>query len=281
MASSDGRGWTGVAAELRAHPQGELPAIVPEQLEITLAIRRSPGAFVSRKGAGVRQHTRVEAGTLWLCPVGVGEDEIEIGAPLPEVLHVYLPTDRFEVLAAQYGDGRIRADAVRYLADVDDPLIRQIALAIRSELLSETSAGRMLVEAAALALTARLAHDHGHDRPETPAAPEVPTCPGRIARAIDFIRANLEREISVAELANVACLSPSHFARMFRRVTGTTPHGFVSAERLALARTLLADRSIPLVSVAHRAGFSTQAAFGTAFKRATGTTPGAYRRRLA
>ncbi|WP_207458263.1 AraC family transcriptional regulator [Azospirillum sp. SYSU D00513] len=279
-ATSLGRGWNGVAAELRSHPAGDLPAILPTQMEVTLATRRSPGAFVRRKGAGLRQRSAVEQGAIWLCPVGVGEDEIGISAPLDEILHIYLPADRFDALADLYGDGRIRADAIRYLADLRDPLIWQIGLSIRSELLRETSAGRMMVESAALALAARLAHAYGEDCPNNPdAAPEA-DCPKRIARAIDFIRDNLERDISVSELAEVACLSPFHFARMFKRVMGKTPHGFVSAERFELARRLLGDPDMPLVTVAHRSGFSNQAAFSTAFKRAMGCTPGDYRRRI-
>jgi AraC family transcriptional regulator len=279
LASSHDRGWQGVAAELRSHPSGDLPAIVPTQMEITLATRRCPGAQVSRKGAGLRQQTAVEPGTIWLCPVGVGEDDINISAPLSEVLHIYLPEDRFKALADLYGDARIRADTVRYLADVQDPLIRQIGLSILGELVQESSAGRMMVESAALTLTARVAQAYGHDRPDS-AAPstEEGSCPDRIQRAIAFIRDNLERDLSITELAAVACLSPFHFARMFKRVTGQTPYGFVSAERLACACRLLADRKISILDVALRSGFSSQAAFGTAFKRAKGYTPSEYRK---
>ncbi|WP_232629945.1 AraC family transcriptional regulator [Methylobacterium sp. Leaf118] len=279
LASSHERGWTGVAAELRSHPPGDLPAIVPTQMEITLATRRSPGAWVSRKGAGVRQQTAVEAGTIWLCPVGVGEDDINISAPLTEILHIYLPVDRFKALAELYGDPRIRADTVRYLADVQDPLVRQIAVSILGELVDESSAGRMMVETAALTLTARIAQAYGHDRPDA-AAPssEEGTCPDRIQRAIAFIHDNLEHDLSIAELAAVACLSPFHFARMFKRVTGQTPYGYVSAERLACACRLLSDRKTPILDIALRCGFSSQAAFGTAFKRAKGSTPSEYRR---
>ncbi|KQP59831.1 hypothetical protein ASF41_08890 [Methylobacterium sp. Leaf111] len=278
LATSRGRQWQGVAAELRSHPAGDLPAIVPTQMEITLATRRVPGAHVSRKGAGLRQRTAVEAGTIWLCPVGVGEDDINISAPLTEILHIYLPAERFAALANLYGDARIRADTVRYLADVPDPLIRQIGLSILSELVRESSAGRMMVEAAALALTARVAQAYGHDRPDR-ADPVCGDhdCPERIQRAIAFIRDNLDRDLSVTELAAAACLSPFHFARLFKRVTGKTPYGFVSAERLARARRLLAERKLPLVDVALSSGFSSQAAFSTAFKRVTGCTPGEYR----
>lgn len=280
LESSAGRGWRGVAAELRSHPAGDLPAILPDQMEITLAIRRCEGAFVSRKGAGQRQRAAVEAGAIWLCPVGIGEDEINISAPLDEILHIYLPPERFASLAELYGDGGVRADAIRYLSDLRDPLIRQLGHAIRDELAQESSAGRMLVETAALALTARLTQNYSHDRTVAPPASLEAACPARIARAIAFIGDNLERDMSVAELAEIACLSPFHFARMFKRVTGKTPHGFVSARRFELARNLLTDRDLPLVVIAHRAGFSSQAAFTAAFKRMAGASPGAYRRRL-
>ncbi|AWN51142.1 AraC family transcriptional regulator [Methylobacterium sp. 17Sr1-1] len=278
VASSQGRGWSGIAAELRCHPPGELPAIVPTQMEITIATRRSPGAYVSRKGAGQRQRTAVEAGTVWFCPVGVAEDDIGISGALHDILHVYLPVERFAHMADLYGDPRIRADAVRYLADVDDDLVRQLGLAIGRELQAETSAGRMLVEAASLSLVARLAQMYGHDRPERAETEAGSTCQTRIRRVTEFIRDNLHRELTVAELAEVACLSPFHFARMFKAVTGSTPHGFVSAARLQEARRLLSRTATPLGEIALRSGFSGQSTFTSAFKRATGCTPGEYRR---
>lgn len=278
LASSKGRGWSGIAAELRCHPPGELPAIVPTQMEITLATQSCPGAYVTRKGEGVRQRTAVEAGTVWLCPVGVGEDEIDISAPLREVLHIYLPADRFSHIASLYGDARIRADAVRYLAGIDDSLIRQLGLAIHGELLRESAAGRMMVETASLALVARVAQTYGHDRPSGASEDRAQSaCPVRIKRTIQYIHDNLENELTVAELAEIACLSPFHFARMFKAVTGSAPAHYVSTARLEQAKMLLSHGSLSLADIAHRSGFSSQAAFSTAFKRAMGRTPSSFR----
>jgi AraC family transcriptional regulator len=57
LLSSEGRRWSGVAAELRAHPACELPAVVPQQTEVIIAIRGCCDGWVRRTGAGERQHS--------------------------------------------------------------------------------------------------------------------------------------------------------------------------------------------------------------------------------
>lgn len=275
LASSSGRGWQGVAAELRAHPAGNLPAVLPSQVEITLAIEGGNGA-VSRKGNGVRQVTRVEPGTLWLCPVGVGEDDTNISADLPEILHIYLSEENFQSLSRQYGNIRVNGSSVRYLADVDDALIRQLGLSILTELRQETSAGRLLVESSALALTARLVQSHGHESLNSLFNGEDKACPTRIARVVDYIRSNLEGDLTMDELAGVACLSSFHFARMFKQVTGKTPHHYVSNQRLGRAKSLLLDGGVSFAEIALRSGFSTQASFNRSFRQAEGCSPSQY-----
>ncbi len=282
LATSACRGWRGVAAELRSHPAGEIAAPVPTQMEITLAVRGNREARVSRKGAGQRQETVVRDGTIWLCPVGVGEEDVYISGQLPEILHVYLPSDRFTELAYLYGDNRIRADAVQYLAGVQDNLIRQLALSMLAELRNESSGGRLLVESAALALTAQLAHSHSCDfvarsQPRNSAH----NCGERINRAVCFIRDNLDGDLSVADLADVACLSPFHFARMFKDIMGKTPHSYVSEQRLEAAKRRILEGRDSLAGIALDAGFSSQSAFTRRFRAVTGLTPGAFRRQFS
>lgn len=278
LATSAGRGWSGVATELRAHPAGNLPALVPTQFELTLAVKGADGS-VSRKGDGVRQVTQVRPGTLWLCPIGVGEDETNISTDLPEILHVYLPQSGFATLAEHYSDARISGSAVRYLADVDDPMLKQLSLALLSELRHETSAGRILVETTALAMTARLGQTYGHDRPDGQHDDEEALCAPRMRRVLDYIQANLEADLTVEGLASIACLSPHHFARMFKGVVGKSPHSYVSSQRLSSAKRMLLAKRYSLVEIAQRTGFSTQAAFNRSFRRVEGCTPTEYRRR--
>jgi AraC family transcriptional regulator len=158
-------------------------------------------------------------------------------------------------------------------------MIRQIGLAILSEMASETAAGRMLVETSALALSARLAHSYAE-----PVSAQRPRFGShrldevRLRRVLDYIAQHLDESITVARLAGVACLSPFHFARMFRASLGVAPHRYVSQQRLERAMVLLAAGKQPLSDIAVSCQFTSQPSFSRAFRRATGMTPGEYRR---
>jgi AraC family transcriptional regulator len=232
---------------------------------------------VVRNGAGEHQETRSEPGKIWLTPAGV-KDEISVVGVHEQVLHLFLPQQLFNSLAS---DEIFRPDpySLRYLSDIQDDMIREIGRAILSEMTAESSAGSMFAEAAAGALAARLAHSYAEPAPSKPRSPgshrldEI-----RLRRVLDYIAENLGRDITIAQLASVACLSPSHFASMFSVTMGVAPHRYVSRQRLQSAMTLLADGKQSLSNIAFGCRFSSQASFTRAFRRATGVTPGEYRR---
>jgi AraC family transcriptional regulator len=100
----------------------------------------------------------------------------------------------------------------------------------------------------------------------------------RLRRVLDYIAENLDQNITIAQLAKVACLSPFHFARMFRAATGVAPYRYVSQQRLERAKMMLADGRRSLSDIAFSCQFSSQTSFNRAFLRANGVTPGEYRR---
>jgi AraC family transcriptional regulator len=279
LSSSASLGWSCVAAELRCIPPGELPAIQPTQMEIAIAMRADNVATVSRKGDGVRQETRVEPGVIWLCPAGVGEDEIIVTAPMTEVLHIYLPASRFDQLSDVFGGSQATAKSIRYLAGVHDDLIRQIGVSMLGEMKSESAAGKVLVESLALTLSARLAQTYANDSPPIIDSSYQRHELGdvRIRRVMDYMSTHLEDDIRIEDLAGVACLSPFHFIRMFSNTMGVPPHRYLSRMRLERAKALLAICGATLADIALACRFSSQANFTRAFKRATGMTPGEYR----
>ena len=90
---------------------------------------------------------------------------------------------------------------------------------------------------------------------------------------------NLDSDLSVAELATLAHLSPSHFVQVFRQSVGMTPHQYVKRQRIAKAKRLLAEGHLSIAEVALAAGFANQSHFGEAFRQLVGATPKRYQER--
>ena len=112
---------------------------------------------------------------------------------------------------------------------------------------------------------------------QTPVGPPE-DCADGLAAALEWAGAHLDDELSVAGLAQIALMSPRHFARRFRAVTGTTPHQWILTQRLGLARRLLETSDAGVEQVAARSGFGSAAALRLQFQRSLGTSPTAYRR---
>jgi AraC-like DNA-binding protein len=100
----------------------------------------------------------------------------------------------------------------------------------------------------------------------------------RLSRVLDYIEGNLEGDLTLDQLAGIACLSRFHFARAFKAAIGQSPHQHVSARRLERAKELLTRGNQSLIDITLTLNFSCQANFTRAFRQATGLTPGLYRR---
>lgn len=107
----------------------------------------------------------------------------------------------------------------------------------------------------------------------------VPDCTADTLTAVlGWMVEHLDEDLSVDALAARAAMSPRTFARRFRDETGTTPHQWLTHQRVLRAEQLLEETSLPVEAVAHRAGFGNPAALRHHFGRVRGTTPAAYRR---
>jgi transcriptional regulator GlxA family with amidase domain len=88
----------------------------------------------------------------------------------------------------------------------------------------------------------------------------------------------LDEPLDVAVMASHAGVSPRTFARRFREEAGTTPLQWLLTQRVLEARRLLEETDLPIDAIAWRSGFGTAASLRDHFRRATATTPTAYRR---
>ena len=100
----------------------------------------------------------------------------------------------------------------------------------------------------------------------------------RINRVIDYLRANLDRQVKLAELARVACFSEFHFHRIFSAVSGETVNHFTNRLRLEKAARLLRFSHQSLTDIAFDCGFSSSATFSRAFRSAYDASPSEFRK---
>jgi AraC family transcriptional regulator len=96
-------------------------------------------------------------------------------------------------------------------------------------------------------------------------------------RVLEHIDANRHRNPPLAELCALAHMSRFHFARLFKRSTGLSPHRFVVGRRIDHAKGLLEADGASIAAIARTVGFRTPSHFTTVFRRSTGMTPSTYR----
>jgi AraC family transcriptional regulator, transcriptional activator FtrA len=123
-------------------------------------------------------------------------------------------------------------------------------------------------------------HRDGGQSQYIPAPARSETTAG-VAALLEWAQRRLGENLAVERLARRAAMSPRTFARRFRVETGTTPHKWLTHQRLLAAQRLLEVGSDSIDEIAARVGFQTAASLRLHFKRALRTAPTRYRRRFS
>jgi AraC-like DNA-binding protein len=100
----------------------------------------------------------------------------------------------------------------------------------------------------------------------------------RVYRARDYADAMFAEKVTLADLANVAALSPNHLLRTFKNVFQQTPHEFLTTRRVGEAAHLLRTTGLGVTQICLAVGFDSLGSFSALFKQRTGFSPTAYRR---
>ncbi|MEN1786011.1 MAG: AraC family transcriptional regulator [Bacteroidota bacterium] len=102
----------------------------------------------------------------------------------------------------------------------------------------------------------------------------------RLAYIVQYVRENLRSPLSVKVLSEKACMSESHFYKVFKQEMGLSPTDFINQERIRRASQLLEDPCCNLTEVFLACGFTNRSYFNRMFKRLKGISPNAYRNRF-
>lgn len=191
-----------------------------------------------------------------------------------EDLGIHLDPD---YVARQAGE-LVQSDRIDFISDceVGDPLVHQIGRSLAAEVDAGAPAGVIYAESLVNTLVAHMLRHYStageRFQHQLGGLPKH-----KLRRVTEFIEENLEHDLTLAEIADVAELSPFHFARSFKQTTGSTPIQFLTQRRIDLAKRLLAESALPIVEIGLRAGFKNQSHFTTLFRKITAMTPKAYR----
>ncbi len=154
-----------------------------------------------------------------------------------------------------------------------DPQLEHIAWAFEAELRSHDAGEWIYGESLATALAARLVQRYA-------SSARVAVSQGRglsrrqLGQVVDYVEANLDRTLSLAELAQIAGASPSHFKTLFKRSTEMPVHQYVVKRRVERARLLLEQGTLAAVA-AQESGFSDQSHMARWMRRILGVKPSA------
>jgi AraC family transcriptional regulator len=266
-----------ISAELRSHRSCEGPGLQGNNVEVAITVDGSTEGMVTCKVDGKYQRVRPSSGTIWLVPTGAESEEISIASPELQVLHLFLPNATFLRLNSEYALPHSPSQQIRYSSVTCDQVIEQVGSSILSEMTNPSSAGRMLTETASLFLAARLLQAHSDEEVARRPIPKQRLDDVRLKRVLAHIEDRLFADITVADLADVACLSMFHFTRAFTAVMGLPPNRYVSRRRLEAAKEMISGGRRSLIEIALSCQFSSQSSFTRAFRRSTGLTPAEYR----
>jgi AraC family transcriptional regulator len=168
--------------------------------------------------------------------------------------------------------GSDRLELIPHLTTLFDPLIQQIGFALKTSLEIDGDYSNLYADTMAHALAVHLLSRYSN-RP----APQNISPHGLSQRqwkqVVDYINANLDKNLSLAALAEVLHMSTYHFAHLFKKSAGIPPHQYLIRCRIERAKQLLVCNDLSIAAIAQIVGFASQGHFTYHFKRLVGVTP--------
>jgi AraC family transcriptional regulator len=212
------------------------------------------------------------AGNLALCHRHVGE-----WVGLMNITHLQLGISDAALMACS--DGAYGEVELRPSRKFADPRLSAMVTAVHAEVSAGFPNGRLFLDSVEQAMAVTLVNGHAV-RHRSVQIYRGGLGSARLRRIKELVHTKMEDDLSLDEMAQSVGLSTAHFARMFRKSTGETPHQYVLRQRLERAQDMLRAPDARVLDVAVACGFKTQQHFAQAFRDLWGTTPTEYRQDL-
>jgi AraC family transcriptional regulator len=141
--------------------------------------------------------------------------------------------------------------------------------------LGATAGATIMAESLARAIGVSVLREFAHLPTPRPAESAPPVA---VLRTVELMRRRLAGSLSLEEMAQLAGVSPFHFARLFKTATGHPPHEYLIRLRVDHAQEMIArhGRTLTMAAIAQESGFADQSHMARHFRRVLGVTPGEY-----
>ena len=236
------------------------------------AMMLGPGSIEWGSRRSAMEQFDYAAGDLALCDRHQGEWVGLMNTP-----HLQIGISDAALMASSDGAyGEVELHPSRKFAE---PRLSAMVAAVHAEMVAGFSSGRLFLDSVEQAMAVALVNGHAvRHRPVQIYRGGLGSA--RLRKIKEFVDAKMEDDLSLDEMAQSVGLSTAHFARMFRKSTGQTPHQFVLRQRLERARVMLRAADSRVLDVAVACGFKTQQHFAQVFRDVWGVSPTEYRQDL-
>ena len=274
IAASDRLGWKSLYASMqREAPYGAAYAGVPDHLVI---LHLDGPVTVSRVLAKSWASRVIPPGGLFMLPGGI-DFGVRLGGDL-STLHLYVRQAIVEEVAADLSPCDTGSVELVPRLGARDPLVERLALEVRDALTDPDPNAPIYIDYLSRAVAARLIRAHSTRSAPRPEAKAGALTRTQIDRAVDYMEENLDKPLALLDVAHAVGLSATHFARCFKRSTGSAPHQYLMRCRVERARRLLAETDNAIAQIAFACGFAHQEHLTRVFRRLSGETPARFRR---
>jgi AraC family transcriptional regulator len=191
-----------------------------------------------------------------------------------DYLHYYVSRDLLDRVATE--NKVAPAQSFRMVFFEQDLVVAQLTRTILAQVRNREPLSMLALEDVSFLVSTHLLQHYGNGKEMLRAQRGLESW--QKIRAEEMLRAHLEGNIRIAELATSCQLSPSHFSRCFRQCFGASVHQWLIMLRIDVAKDQLRDPGLSLAEVGCRSGFCDQAAFTRAFTKLEGITPFRWRK---
>jgi AraC family transcriptional regulator len=270
LLSSFDLGWDSLNLIYELEPADEMPETDIGMHFICIALDNFCAGYMMD---GRWQHRKYTKGDVIIIPSTLAFPKTQIDREVP-LIELFLHSEILTRTAIDFGIYK-NIELIPQL-QIRDPLIEQMGLALMTEIQAGGSESRLYAESMAAALSAHLIRRYCSKTKEI--EHDIGGLPRyKLRQVFDYINEHLENNLTLIELASAVNISPSYFASLFKRATGTTPHQYVMQCRIKKAKKLLRETELSLVEICYQVGFQNQSHFTRVFRQYTNTTPKNYR----